>query len=71
MKDNQMKVIVKCPCCDWRILDKVTPTTGVIEVKCPKCHKVVAVDLSLRRAIKYRLAMISPQIIERQHNRIR
>ena len=33
MKDKQMKVIVKCPHCDWRILDKVTPTSGVIEVK--------------------------------------
>ena len=71
MKDKQMKVIVKCPHCDWRILDKVTPTSGVNEVKCPQCHKVVAVDLSLRRSIKYRLAMVSPQIIERQHNRIR
>lgn len=71
MKDDKLKVIVKCPRCDWRIFDKVTPTSGVIEVKCPNCHKVVAVDLSLRRAAKYRLAMISPQLIERKHNRIR
>lgn len=71
MKTEKMKVIVKCPRCDWRILDKVTPASGVIEVKCPKCHNIVAVDLSLRRAIKYRLAMMSPQIEERQDNRIR
>lgn len=52
-----MKVIVRCPKCNWRIFDKVTPTTGVIELKCPNCRKVVSVDLSLRRTnrIKYRL----------------
>ena len=49
-------VIVKCPACEWRILDKVTPTTGIIEMKCPRCGKVVVVDLSLRKNIKFRLA---------------
>ena len=39
-------VIVKCPSCEWRILDKVTPTSGIIEMKCPRCGKVVVVDLS-------------------------
>ena len=71
MKEDKMKVIVKCPCCDWRILDKVTPASGIIEVTCPKCHKVVAVDLSLRRMIKYRLAMMPSGLYERAQNRIR
>ena len=38
------------------IFDKVTMTTGVIELKCPNCHRVVEVDLSLRKGtVKYRL----------------
>lgn len=52
--NTQLKIIVKCPRCNWRILDKVTATTGVIETKCPNCHKIVSLDLSLRRRIKYR-----------------
>lgn len=46
-----VKVVKRCPNCDWRILDKVTPTTGVIELKCPNCRKVVEVDLSYRTAV--------------------
>lgn len=49
-----MKVIVRCKECGWRILDKVTPTTGIIEVKCQRCGTVSKVDLSLRRMAKYR-----------------
>lgn len=47
-------IAVKCPKCDWRIMDKVTPTSGEIEIKCPRCRKVVKVDLALRRRILYR-----------------
>lgn len=43
------KEIERCPNCNWRILDKVTPSTGIIELKCPNCHNVVQVDLSQRR----------------------
>jgi len=63
MKTNEyeIKVIKRCPKCDWRILDKVTPTTGIIELKCPNCHKIVKVDLSYRvaarMAISYRAAI--------------
>ena len=46
--------------CGWRIFDKVTMTTGVIELKCPNCHRVVEVDLSLRKGtVKYRLTRSS------------
>lgn len=53
-----LHVVVKCPICGWRIMDKITPTSGTIEIKCPKCHKVVSVDLSLRRSIRYRQGRI-------------
>ena len=41
MKETK-KMIVRCPKCDWRIFDKVTPASGMIEAKYPNCHKVVA-----------------------------
>lgn len=50
MKANsyEVKVIKRCPKCNWRIFDKVTPTTGIIELKCPNCHQVIKIDLSYR-----------------------
>ena len=58
---KNLRVSKKCPNCGWRVLDKITPTTGVIELKCPKCGKPVKIDLSYRRsmdncALRYRLA---------------
>jgi DNA-directed RNA polymerase subunit RPC12/RpoP len=47
-------IAVHCPKCDWRILDKISPTSGEIQVKCPRCHKEVQLNLSLRRANIYR-----------------
>ena len=44
MKSLEQKIIVRCKNCGWRIFDKVTMTTGVIELKCPNCHRVVEVD---------------------------
>jgi phage FluMu protein Com len=56
VKSLEQKIIVRCKNCGWRIFDKVTMTTGVIELKCPNCHRVVEVDLSLRKGtVKYRL----------------
>lgn len=55
-KRNYIKVSKTCPCCGKRILDKVTPTVGVIELKCSNCNKIVTVDLSYRIGVKYRLA---------------
>lgn len=60
MKSLEQKIIVRCKNCGWRIFDKVTMTTGVIELKCPNCHRVVEVDLSLRKGtVKYRLTRSS------------
>ena len=47
-------VRVRCPFCDWRLLDKVSATTGTIELKCPQCRKIVRIDLSFRRRIRFR-----------------
>lgn len=51
MKSLEQKIIVRCKNCGWRIFDKVTMTTGVIELKCPNCHRVVEVDLSLEPTV--------------------
>ena len=39
-----INVAVRCPKCNWRVMDKISPTTGKIEIKCPRCHRVVAVS---------------------------
>ena len=56
----EQKVIVRCKRCEWRIFDKVTMTTGNIEIKCPKCGYVNEIDLSLRRGnLKFRTFIIN------------
>lgn len=56
----EQKVIVRCKRCEWRIFDKVTKTTGNIEIKCPKCGYVNEIDLSLRRGnLKFRTFRIN------------
>lgn len=46
---QSITIAVRCPKCNWRIMDKLSPTTGKVEIKCPRCHNVVEVDLALRR----------------------
>lgn len=59
----EQKVIVRCKKCGWRILDKVTPTTGTIELKCPRCGNMNEIDLSLRRGrVKYRRITVGKQL---------
>lgn len=51
----EQKVIVRCKRCEWRIFDKITMTTGNIEIKCPKCGYINEIDLSLRKgSVKFR-----------------
>ena len=60
MRRLEQKVIVRCKRCEWRIFDKVTMTTGNIEIKCPKCGYVNEIDLSLRRGnLKFRTFRIN------------
>ena len=56
MMAESINVAVRCPECNWRLMDKVSPTTGKIEIKCPHCHKIVEVDLALRRKALHRQA---------------
>ena len=35
----------------WYVFDKITMTTGNIEIKCPKCGYINEIDLSLRKAV--------------------
>ena len=51
---QSVNIAVRCPECGWRVMNKVSPTTGKIEIKCPRCHKIVEVDLALRRKVLYR-----------------
>jgi len=44
----ELKLIVRCPICDRRILDKVSITSGEIRIKCPHCRKEVVLNLALR-----------------------
>ncbi|MBQ1553555.1 MAG: hypothetical protein IIZ66_08410 [Clostridia bacterium] len=52
-----MKIVVCCPSCCRRVLDKITPTSGVIRLKCPHCGRIVLLDLSLRGEVRYRAAV--------------
>ncbi len=55
MNEKNMKIVKPCPNCGKRILDKVTRTSGEIELKCPHCNKIVRVNLSFRLgSVKYR-----------------
>jgi len=57
-KDEGIKIRVACPKCGARIFDKITVSTGILEMKCPKCSNVIKVNLALRKfkAILYRLS---------------
>ena len=47
MMVESINIAVRCPVCSWRV-------TGKIVIKCPRCHRIVEVDLALRRKILYR-----------------
>ena len=51
---QSITVAVRCPKCDWRVMDKLSPATGKVKIKCPRCRQVVEVDLALRRKALYR-----------------
>lgn len=58
MKEVKIGVVKRCPRCNWRVLDKIGATSGVIEMKCPNCHRTIRINLSLRKSVgvKYRMA---------------
>ena len=56
MMVESINIDVRCPVCSWRVMDKISPATGKIMIKCPRCHRIVEVDLALRGKILYRRA---------------
>ena len=56
MMVESINIAVRCPVCSWRVMDKISPATGKIMIKCPRCHRIAEVDLALRRKILYRRA---------------
>ena len=54
IKEN-IRVSVKCPNCQHRVFDKMGVSSGILEMKCPRCRQIIKIDLSLRkRRILYR-----------------
>ena len=51
---NELKVAIYCPSCRHRVFDKLTPTSGKISIKCPRCKEIITIDLSMRKIVKYR-----------------
>lgn len=37
---QEMRIAVKCKQCNMTIFYKTTPSTGIIECKCPRCRKI-------------------------------
>ena len=58
-----MRIAVKCKQCNVTIFYKTTPTTGIIECKCPRCKSITAINLAYRRSktpIFYRRSVGNP-----------
>jgi predicted metal-dependent hydrolase len=61
MESSTVTVVVKCPECHRRVIDKLSPAEGTIRIKCPHCRQEVSINLALRlnskpATLKYRLA---------------
>lgn len=63
-KKNEIWVSKRCPNCGWGVLDKITPTAGIIELKSPKCEKPGMIDLSFRISINS--AALSKQLLAKR-----
>ncbi|MGD6778434.1 hypothetical protein ACQCT3_02775 [Sutcliffiella horikoshii] len=40
-----MNTTVKCPVCNKRLMDLLSAKEAVLEIKCPKCKKVINVSI--------------------------
>lgn len=47
---QDMRIAVKCKQCNMTIFYKTTPSTGIIECKCPRCRKITEINLAYRRS---------------------
>lgn len=49
MKEKMIRVAKRCPHCGQRLFDKISLTTGFVEIKCPVCRHTIRVNLSTRQ----------------------
>ena len=49
MIEPSIRVAKHCPKCGKRLFDKISLTTGFVEIKCPVCRHTIRVNLSTRR----------------------
>ena len=50
MNEKMIRVAKRCPKCGKRLFDKISLTTGFVEIKCPECGRTYRINLSMRRA---------------------
>ena len=53
-----IRISKNCKKCGRRLFDKISPASGYVSIKCPKCGEVNTVNLALRRKLYYRIAII-------------
>ena len=49
MIEPAIRVAKHCPNCNKRLFDKISLSSGFVEIKCPECKHVIRVNLSMRR----------------------
>lgn len=50
LEESTLHVAVKCKQCNFTIFYKTSLATGTVECKCPRCKKIVKINLALRRS---------------------
>ena len=48
MREDGVRVAKRCAGGNQRLFDKISLTTGYVEIKCPQCKHVVRIDLAMR-----------------------
>ena len=57
MNDREgIRVCKFCPKCNMRLFDKITPASGCVEIKCPRCKSIVTINLEFRCKIRHRVS---------------
>ena len=49
MIEPAIRVAKHCPNCNKRLFDKISLSSGFVEIKCPECGHVYRFNLSMRR----------------------
>ncbi len=50
---EEIRVAKCCPNCGRRLFDKISLTTGYVEIKCPECSHIIRINLACRRPGPY------------------